>query len=222
MRSVGFMLSVMCAAGLFAQSQDARPAGSAPQTLTTNAPVSGKPPSVYWKRGMTGKPSPLPEPSATAPRTVSGKTANTGTAGTPSGNDPNDPYHDDLRSGLPPRSRPPSATPVETESAEPEPPAASPVKSEPPPVAAVPLPAAPRKPRAPKISRDQMIQALGELKPGDTRELLVKKLGEPVYSIGMPESGQFVEKCRFRAGVEPVASVELHDGVIVSIDKAIR
>ncbi len=194
---------------LLCQNQDARPSPTQ-KTLTSDAPVSGKPPAVYWKRTMTGKPSPLPEPSPVAPQVV---------AADPPPEPPAAKARANRAQVLVEGDPPASATP------EPEEPA--PAKSAPPAAAPPPAPAPPpipvaRTPAPPRFSREQMVEGLAELKAGDSRADVIRRLGAPAYSIGMPDNGQYIEKCRFRAGGDLIATIELRDGVVTSIDKAAR
>ena len=123
---------------------------SAAQTRTSDAPISGRPPAVFWKRSMKGTPATTP-PEAPA---VSAK-----------------------------------------------------------PASVVPPPA----PAAPRLSRDVLLHGLAELKAGSTRAHMIRKLGTPSYSIGIPEGEHYVERCRFRAGSDSIASIELRDGRVTAI-----
>jgi hypothetical protein len=62
---------------------------------------------------------------------------------------------------------------------------------------------------------------LAELKAGSSRAEMIQRLGTPAYSIGMPEGEHYVERCRFRSGRDSIASIELRDGLVVVIDKAV-
>ncbi len=71
----------------------------------------------------------------------------------------------------------------------------------------------------PARSREQVLNALGSLRPGASKAVVLASLGEPAYSIGIPEAGHFIERCRFRVGMESLASVEFRDGFVSGIDR---
>jgi hypothetical protein len=85
--------------------------------------------------------------------------------------------------------------------------------------AAAPVQVQPLPPRRPVRSRDQILTALGNLRTGVPRAEVFASLGEPAYSIGIPEAGHYIERCRFRAGMENLASIEFRDGYLSGIDR---
>lgn len=196
MRAAVFALALFLVwpAELVCQATEGRPPGSGSRTLTTNAPISGRPPTVYWKHDMPGKPSPLPEPPVTTPRGPAPAPAQP--AQGPSTEDTN---ADDS----------PAAAATPEESVAP----ATPVRPS--------IPAVQAATPAPKLSREQMLQGLSELHAGASRAEMIRRLGPPVYSIGMPDGGRYLERCRFRAGDYNIATVELRDGIVDTIDKAV-
>lgn len=64
-----------------------------------------------------------------------------------------------------------------------------------------------------------MLRSLESLKPGVFRTEVIAQLGPPAYSIGIPDGGHFIERCRFRSGFENVATIEFRDGYISAIDR---
>jgi hypothetical protein len=71
-------------------------------------------------------------------------------------------------------------------------------------------------------TRDQMLKALEQIHPGATRAEVLARLGQPAYTIGMTDGGTYLERCRFRAGLENIASIEFRDGVVATVDKTAR
>jgi hypothetical protein len=71
-------------------------------------------------------------------------------------------------------------------------------------------------------TREQMLKALEQIRPGTTRADVLARLGQPVYTIGMTDGGTYLERCRFRTGLENIASIEFRDGVVAAVDKIAR
>lgn len=74
-------------------------------------------------------------------------------------------------------------------------------------------------PLPPALNREQVLHAVSTIQLGNSRAEVFAKLGKPVYSISMSDAGQYVERCRFRLGLENIASVEFRDGVVAKVDK---
>jgi hypothetical protein len=77
----------------------------------------------------------------------------------------------------------------------------------------------PPPPPPPVPTREQLLAALDTIQPGASRDQVFAKLGQPAYSIGMPEGGHMIERCRFRLGSENLASIEFNDGIATVIDR---
>ncbi len=82
----------------------------------------------------------------------------------------------------------------------------------------IPVPAAPpiAEPQ-PARTRAEIMKGLEVLQNGATRREVFATLGQPSYSIGMPDAGHYVERCRFRSGGEDLAVIELRDGRVTAI-----
>jgi hypothetical protein len=81
-------------------------------------------------------------------------------------------------------------------------------------------PAAPRPVSAARVSGEDVATRLATVTPGMTRQDLVSRLGAPSYTIAMTgDDGRQVERMRFRAMGEDLATVEVRDGVVASVTK---
>lgn len=74
----------------------------------------------------------------------------------------------------------------------------------------------------PLITRDELIAQVSAIQPGVGREDVLAKLGKPAYKVSSDEDGKLVEKFRFRAAGEDVASIELLDGVVSAVKPLAR
>jgi hypothetical protein len=83
------------------------------------------------------------------------------------------------------------------------------------PISGIPRIAAP----PPARPRAETESALGSVQVGAKRAEVVALLGAPAYSIGMPDGGHFVERCRFRTAKEDLAVIEFRDGHVTAILK---
>ena len=80
----------------------------------------------------------------------------------------------------------------------------------------VPQPAA-----AVRVSSEDVTARLAAVTPGMTRQDVVSRLGAPSYTIAMTsDDGRQVERMRFGAMGEDLATVEVRDGVVASIKRA--
>lgn len=86
-------------------------------------------------------------------------------------------------------------------------------------VPSFPFVSAPQPPPRLIRSRDQVLRAVAALRTGLTKAEVVANLGEPAYSIGIPEAGHYIERCRFRSGTENLVSIEFRDGYLSGIDR---
>jgi hypothetical protein len=68
-------------------------------------------------------------------------------------------------------------------------------------------------------AREQLMKELSALHAGAPRTEVFAKLGQPAYSIGMPDGSHYIERCRFRMGMENLASIEMRDGYVIAIDR---
>lgn len=144
-------------------------------TIGTYTPGPSRPPSIFWRRGMSQKAA--------------------------------QPVHEPEQSTVPPV---PAIPDIEVRHPSP---IRLTVPSLPPPPVFTGTPARPVR------SRDQILQSLVTLHTGSSKAEVLAKLGEPAYSIGIPEAGHFVERCRFRTGTENLAAIEFRDGLVSGIDR---
>jgi hypothetical protein len=89
-------------------------------------------------------------------------------------------------------------------------------------VPVIPGAAGPRLPPPPwpvRSNRDQLLETVGTLRSGVPKSDVFAALGKPAYSIGIPEGGHYIERCRFRVGMENLVSIEFRDGVLTGIDR---
>jgi hypothetical protein len=71
-----------------------------------------------------------------------------------------------------------------------------------------------------RLSSDDIAARLVAVAPGMTRQQLLSQLGAPAYTIAMTgDDGRQIERMRFRAMGEDIASVEIRDGLVSSVTK---
>lgn len=70
------------------------------------------------------------------------------------------------------------------------------------------------------VSSNDIAARLAAVAPGMTRQEVVSRLGAPSYTIAMAgDDGRQIERMRFRAMGEDIATVEVRDGVVSSVTK---
>ncbi len=70
------------------------------------------------------------------------------------------------------------------------------------------------------VSSNDIAVRLAAVEPGMTRQEVVSRLGAPSYTIAMAgDDGRQIERMRFRAMGEDIATVEVRDGVVSSVTK---
>lgn len=74
-------------------------------------------------------------------------------------------------------------------------------------------------PAPPAISREDLLHAIDAVQTGWSRAELLAKVGAPEYRISMADGSGLLERFRFSAGGAPLATIELHDGVVRSVSK---
>lgn len=71
-----------------------------------------------------------------------------------------------------------------------------------------------------RLSSDDIAARLVAVAPGMTRQQVLSQLGAPAYTIAMTgDDGRQIERMRFRAMGEDIASVEIRDGLVSSVTK---
>ena len=86
--------------------------------------------------------------------------------------------------------------------------------------AASPAPVVPQPAAAGRVSSEDVATRLAAVTPGLTRQDVVSRLGAPSYTIAMTsDDGHQVERMRFGAMGEDLATVEIRDGVVASVTK---
>lgn len=71
------------------------------------------------------------------------------------------------------------------------------------------------------VSSNDVAARLAAVAPGMTRQEAVSRLGAPSYTIAMAgDDGRQIERMRFRAMGEDIATVEVRDGVVSSVTKS--
>jgi hypothetical protein len=85
---------------------------------------------------------------------------------------------------------------------------------------ASPAPVTPQPAASARVSSEDVATRLSAITPGMTRQDVVSQLGAPAYTIAMTgDDGRQMERMRFRAMGEDLATVEVRDGVVASVTK---
>ena len=78
----------------------------------------------------------------------------------------------------------------------------------------------PPAPNSTSVSSNDIAARLVAVAPGMTRQQVLSQLGAPAYTIAMTgDDGRQIERMRFRAMGQDIASVEIRDGVVSSVTK---